>query len=90
MKKTPSANAGDMGSIPGFGRWPGRGNGNPIPYSCPGNPMDRGAWQATAHGVTKESNMTQQLNNNKDKKWVKKKKPEPTTTCLNLENIMLS
>ena len=41
----------DMGSIPGLGRSPGVGNGNPRQYSCLGNPMDRGAWQATVHGV---------------------------------------
>ena len=45
--------AGDMGSIPGSGRSLGGGNGNPLLYSCLGNPMDRGAWQATVHGVTK-------------------------------------
>ena len=54
-------NAGDMGSIPGLGRSHGEGNGNPLQYSCLGNPMDRGAWQATVHGVT---NATEQLNNN--------------------------
>ena len=47
------ANAGDMGSMPGLGRTPGEGNGNPLQYSCLGNPMDRGAWQATVHGVTR-------------------------------------
>ena len=46
-------NAGDPGSIPGLGRSPGEGNGNPLQYSCLKNPMDRGAWQATVHGVTK-------------------------------------
>ena len=61
MVKTLSANAGDTGSIPGLGRSPGGGNGNPIQYSCLGNPMDRGAWRATVHGVTKESDMTEQL-----------------------------
>ena len=45
--------AGDVGSIPGLGRSPGGGNGNPLQYSCLGNPVDRGAWQATVHGVTK-------------------------------------
>ena len=45
--------AGDMGSIPGSGRSPGEGNGYPLQYSCLGNPMDRGAWWATVHGVTK-------------------------------------
>ena len=53
--------AGDSGLIPGLGRSPGVGNGNPLQYSCLGNPMDRGAWQATVHGVAKESDMTEQL-----------------------------
>ena len=56
--KNPLDNAGDMGSIPGLGRFPGEGNGNPLQYSCLGNPMDRGAWWATVHGVTKESDTT--------------------------------
>ena len=46
-------NAGDLGSIRGSGRSPGGGNGNSLQYSCLENPMDRGAWQATVHGVTK-------------------------------------
>ena len=45
-----------MASIPGSRRSPGGGNGNPLQYSCPENPMDRGAWWATVHGVT-ESDM---------------------------------
>ena len=49
--KNPPANAGDVGSISGSGRLPGEGNGNPLQYSSLENPMDRGAWQATAHGV---------------------------------------
>jgi len=44
---------GDPGSIPGSGRSPGEGNGNPLQYSCLENPMDGGAWQATVHGVSK-------------------------------------
>ena len=52
VKNLP-ANAGDTGSIPGLGRSSGEGNGNPLQYSCLGNPMDRGAWRATAHGVAK-------------------------------------
>ena len=54
--KNPPANAGatrDPGSIPGLGRSPGEGNGNPLQYSCQNNPMDRGAWQARVHGFTK-------------------------------------
>ena len=45
-----TCNAGDLGSIPGLGRSPGEGNGNPLQYSYLENPMDRGAWQATVHG----------------------------------------
>ena len=52
----------DVGSIPGLGRSPGGGNGNPLHYSCLGNPMDRGVWRAIVHGVAKDSDMTQQLN----------------------------
>ena len=44
-------NAGDLGSFRGLGRCPGEGNGNPFKYSCLENPMDRGAWRATVHGV---------------------------------------
>ena len=47
-----SANAGDLGLIPGSGRFPGEGNGNPLQYFCPENLMDRGAWWATVYGVT--------------------------------------
>ena len=43
---------------PGLGRYSGEGNGNPLQYSCLGNPMDRGAWRVTVHGVAKESDMT--------------------------------
>ena len=49
--KNPPDNSGDMGSIPGLGRSPRGGNGNPFQYSCLGNPMDRGAWWSTVHGV---------------------------------------
>ena len=51
--KESAFNVGDLGSIPGLGRSPGEGNGNPLQYSCLENPMDRGAWWATVHGVTK-------------------------------------
>ena len=53
MVKNLPTNAGDAGSIPGSGRSPGEGNGNPLQYSYPGNPMDRGAWPATVHRVAK-------------------------------------
>ena len=55
--KESACNAGDEGSIPESERSPGEGNGNPLQYSCLENPMDRGAWQARAHGVT-ESDTT--------------------------------
>ena len=51
MVKNPSANAGDVSLIPGSGRSPGGGNGNPLQYSCLENSMDRGTWWATAHRV---------------------------------------
>ena len=47
-----------VGLIPGSGKSPGGRHGNPLQYSCPENPMDRGAWQATVRGVTKDSDMT--------------------------------
>ena len=53
-----TCNAGDMGSILSLGRSPRERIGNPPQYSCLGNPMDKGVWQATAHGVAKESYMT--------------------------------
>ena len=58
--KNPPANAGDVGSIPGLGRYPGEGNHNPVQYACLGNPMDRGAWWPMIHGVT-ELDLTEQL-----------------------------
>ena len=57
VKNLP-ANAGDIGSFPGSGRSPGEGNGNPLQYSYLGNPMDRGAWWATVHGVAEELDTT--------------------------------
>ena len=53
LVKNPPANAKDVGSVPGSGRSPGEGNGNPLQYSCLGNPMDSGAWQVAVHGVAK-------------------------------------
>ena len=51
--KESACQAGDTGLIPGSGRFPGERNGNPLQYSCLGNPMDRGAWQPTVYGVAK-------------------------------------
>ena len=51
--KESACYAGDLGSIPGLGRSPGEGNGNPLQYPCLENPLDRGAWWTIVHGVTK-------------------------------------
>ena len=51
--KASASNAGDPGSVPGLGRSPGERNGNPLQYSCLGKSLDRGAWRATVHGVTR-------------------------------------
>ena len=64
MVKNPPANAGDirdMGSIPGLGRFPGGGHGSPVQYSCLENPMDRGAWWALFHRVTKSWTLLKRL-----------------------------
>ena len=55
MKNLPASagDAGDLGSVPGSGRFPGGGNGNPLQYSCRENPMDKEAWRATVHRVSK-------------------------------------
>ena len=58
LVKNLLASAGDAGSIPDPGKFPGEGNGNSLQYSCLGNPTDRGGWWATVHGVAKESNTT--------------------------------
>ena len=65
MVKNPPAKGGDIrdeGSIPGLGRFPGDGHGNPLQYSFPENPLDRGAWWATVHRVTKSQTGLKQLN----------------------------
>ena len=64
MVKKSTCNMGDLGLIPGLGRSLGGGNGNPLQYSCLGNLMDTGAWQATVYEAAKELDTTQWLNNN--------------------------
>ena len=64
MVKNPPANAGDVrdaGSIPGSGKSPGGGHGNPLQYSCLENPLDRGAWRAPLHEVIKSQTRLKQL-----------------------------
>ena len=57
--KAPACNVGDLGSIPGSGRLPGEGNGNPLQYSCLQNPMDRDAWWATVHGLQRVGHVSE-------------------------------
>ena len=59
--KESTCNAGDLGLIPGLGRSPGGGHGNPLQYSYLENPMDKGAWRATVHGVAKSRTQLKQL-----------------------------
>ena len=59
--KNPPANIGDVGLIPGSGRSPGEGDGNPLQYSCLENPMDREAWWTTVHGVSQSQTRLKQL-----------------------------
>ena len=57
--KESACKVGDLGSIPGLGRYAGGGHGNPLQCSCLENPMDRGAWLATVHRITQESDTTE-------------------------------
>ena len=61
LAKNPSVSAGEAGSIPGLGRCPGGGHGNPLQYSFLENPMDRGAWRATAHRFSKSLRRLKEL-----------------------------
>ena len=65
VKNLPAMQKTGFDLIPGLGRSPGEENGNPLQYSCLENPKDRGAWENTVHGVTKELDITWQLKNNK-------------------------
>ena len=64
MVKNQPANAGDVGSIPGLGKFPGEGYGNPFQYFCPGNPMDRGDWRESME--SEESDITLWLKNKRN------------------------
>ena len=73
MVKNPPANAGDIkdvGSIPGLGRFPDGGHGNPLQYPCLENPMDRGAWRATVHRVTNSYTWLKCLSMHKKRRWL--------------------
>ena len=83
--KNPPTNAGHTGSIPGSGRSPGEGNGNPLQYSYLGYSMDRGAWWAIVHGVAKESDIIYRLNSSNRYRYV-----ENMYLSVFLENIYLS
>ena len=65
--KESAFNAGDLGSIPGWGRCPGEGNSNPLQDSCLENPMNEGAWQAAVHRVTKSGTRLTDLYNNNER-----------------------
>ena len=60
--KASTCSAGDLGSIPGSGRSPGEGNGNPLQYSCLENPMDREAWLTTVHGISQSQTQLSDFN----------------------------
>ena len=77
----PPANAGDTGFISGLGRSPEEGNGNPLQYYCLGNPMDRGAWQATVH---KQQNTTEQLSK-AEPRYIFKELIETRTTAYKID-----
>ena len=83
--KESAHNAGDLGLISGSGRFPGEGNGNPLQYSCLENSVDRGAWRATVHGVTKSqtrlSNLHTHTNTHTHTQWIRVG-PKPVTTVL--------
>ena len=92
MVKNPPTNAGDIrdaGSIPGSGRSPGRGHGNSLQYSFPDNPMDRGAWRASVHGVAKRWTGLKRLAQHtyiytrRERELLREetKDPEPVLTC---------
>ena len=63
--KASAYSVGDLGSVPGLGRSPGEGNGNPLQYACLENPMDGGAWWARVHGVAKSQTRLSNFNTNK-------------------------
>ena len=81
--KESTCDAGDLGSIPGLGRSPGEGNGYPLQYSCLDNPIDRGAWWATIHGVMK-SWMTER-HTFTHKKYTMESKTQTTRQQLNIK-----
>ena len=93
MVKSPFASAEDVrevGLISGLGRSPGGGNGNLLQYSCLQNPMDRGAWRATAHQVAKELNTTERLTHTHTRKDTLKLKTIPYTLLSRSDHVQLT
>ena len=78
----------NVGLITGWGRSPGEGNDNSLQCSCLGNPMDRGAWRATVHGVAKESDTTERLNTNKQRK--RKQPPGKSKSVYRHRKVLIS
>ena len=71
--KESACNVGDLGLIPGWGRYPGEGTGNPLQYSCLENPRDRGAWWVAVYGVAQSRTRLKQLSNSSSRKnWTPK------------------
>ena len=87
--KASACNAGDQGSIPGSGRSPGEGNGNPLQYSCLENPMDGGAWWATIHRVAKSRTQLSYFMTSWCPHWGKQPKCTPNRLVLILKFISL-
>ena len=85
MIKNPPANARGMDSIPGPGRAPGGGHDNPLQYSCLENPMDRDAWQVTAHRVSKSQTQLKRLSTHAYKE--RKRGQSLSTTCKHSEKL---
>ena len=81
VSKESACSAGDLGSIPRSGGSRGEGNGNPPQYFCLGNPMGRGAWQATVHGVPKSWTWQKWLSTHTKSKWVRLEKKLLSVFC---------
>ena len=86
-KKKSACQTGDPGSIPGLGKSPGEGNGNPLQYSCLENSMDRGAWWATVHGVAKTRTLLKRLSTHAPRRHSCCSLEEPVFHFKNMLNV---